>query len=513
MKKKILSMALAILLVAQCTSCSSMGTADEEPFVSEIDFNEDPITITYMTIGDKPTNGQTEEVIASLNRILEKKINAKLDIYYIGWNDYLNNYNNTLSDGSVDIDLVGTGADWLDTWLNAKKGYYLPLSEEMLEKYCPKTYHDVTSYQWDKCRYNGTIYCIPENGYTQWTNHGFIYRGDIADKCGVGEIDNWSELTRYMRYVAVNYPEMIPWDADGTNTIITLGYLTSVLKYVPIYEVGTYGLWGAYASDMSTIASPYYEGDDFIRFAELMKEWNNIGVWRNDLGNAQDNREEFFAGISAVEQQHTEQFYKEIKPAMEINQPDSDVRFFWFGKESGNISRTSILHGAMAVYSGSKNPERALMVYELLRNDPECYRLIRYGIEGRQYSLDNSGMIDKPSGYNYDRDNFVVNFWWGRRDSLELPDVGYAWEDYYNLLDVYEHVAIDYPWDGIQFIDDDTADELQDVLAVCDKYIPEITYARYDVSPEEEVAAFRAALKEAGFEKVTNKFQAILDSH
>jgi maltose-binding protein MalE len=510
-KKKLLSIVSVIILVFLCVSCGKKDFG-EAPFgIYEIDFSEEPVTITYLIIGNKPTNGQTEAVIEKLNKKLRKKINAQLDVYYISWDDYLTNYNYTLDAGEAGIDLVGTGTDWLDTWPNVMKGNFYPLTEEMLRKYCPGTYSDVTPNQWNKCSYEGNIYFIPENNYSQWTNHGFIYRGDIADKAGIGNIESWQELTDYMEYVADYYPEMIPWDADGKNTIITLGYLMSASSYAPIYELGTYGLWGAYQSDMRKIISPYYEGDELVEFAKLMKKWDSIGVWRKDFSLSENNEDEFYAGITAATQHHTQNYYTEIKPLMEIEQPDSDVRFYWFGTESANLMKTSIMHGAMAVYAGSKNPERALMAYDLLRNDEECYRLIRYGIEGSQYIVNKEGMLERPSGYNYDRDNIVLNFWWGRRDEMEVPDSEFSWADYYKLVDGYANVAIDYPWDGIPFMTADTEEEIKPILEVCDKFIPEITYAKYSCTPEEEVELFRNALKEAGFEKVTFKLQKILN--
>ncbi len=511
MRKKLVSITLVFIMVFFCLSCGKRGSKDAAFPGSDINFDEPPVTITYLTIGDKPTNGRTEEVIDKLNKILLKKVNAKLDVYYVGWNDYLNNYNKTLSEGEVDIDLVATSTDWLDAWPNAVKGNFYPLTEEMLRRNCLMTYSNIGRGQWEKCSYDGNIYFIPENEYSQWTNHGFIYRGDIADEMGNGNIGSWGDLTAYFQYVLLNYPEITPWDADGKNTIITLGYLMSETPYLPIYEVSTYGLWGAYSMDTDKIVSPYYEGDDLITFAKLMKKWDYMGVWRNDLSAAGDNESEFYQGITSVVQHHTQYYYSEVRPTMELNKPDTEARFFWFGKESANLMRTSINHGAMAVYAGSKNPERALMVYDLIRNDEECYRLMRYGIEGVQYKISKDGMLEKPSGYNYDRDSIVLNYWWGRRDELEVPDSEFSWGDYYELVDSYEHVAVDYPWDGIPFASADFGEDLQKVLEVCDKYIPEITYAEYTCTPEEEVAVFRKELKNAGFEKITYKLQKILD--
>ena len=354
---------------------------------------------------------------------------------------------------------------------------------------------------------------IPENEYTQWINHGFIYRKDLAKEAGIEKISSWNDLDRYFRYVKLAYPQMIPWDSDGKNVIPTLGYLMSKQEYIPIYELSTYGIWGAYSDNMKEIVSPYYEGDEFIEYARLMKSWNDLGVWREDFDLSGDNNEEFFNGVASVVQHHTQYFFTDIKPTMEVMLPESDADFFWFGSENGNLLKTSILHGAMAVYKGSENPERALMVYDILRNDPKCYRLLRYGIEGTQYTVNQQGMMEKPSGYNSERDSFVLNFWWGRRDDLEIQDSSYSWNDYYDLVDVYNRNAKPYPWDSVPYATEEILQEIKPIVEVFDEYLPLIAYGHYDVTPEEEVEQFRQALREKGMERVTLKLQSILNSY
>ena len=82
MRVRIFTSLIVLVMLITCAAC---GT-------KEIDYTKNPVTITYLTIGEKPSNGRTEEVIKELNSILEKEVNARLDIYYIPWKDYLENY-------------------------------------------------------------------------------------------------------------------------------------------------------------------------------------------------------------------------------------------------------------------------------------------------------------------------------------------------------------------------------------------------------------------------------------
>jgi putative aldouronate transport system substrate-binding protein len=72
---------------------------------------------------------------------LMEKVNAKLDIYWIEWTDYLTNYNLTLAANDGSVDLVGTATTWLDAWPNAKRGAFLELTEDMLKQMRLKLTH------------------------------------------------------------------------------------------------------------------------------------------------------------------------------------------------------------------------------------------------------------------------------------------------------------------------------------------------------------------------------------
>ena len=207
MKKKFLASALAASMVGtmfasmpafaeeESSSAAAEATTGEVPNYddvwaekwADVDTSEH-VVINYMTTGDAPTNDATQKMLDELNAILTEKVNAELQIYYIGWTDYLSNYNLTLARMDGSVDLVGTGTDWLDAWPNAKNGAFLELDEEMLAKYAPVTYETVPQEDWDLCKYNDNIYLMPEDNYAQWTNHGFAYRLDWAKEAGLEDL-------------------------------------------------------------------------------------------------------------------------------------------------------------------------------------------------------------------------------------------------------------------------------------------------------------------------------------
>ena len=553
MKKRVLALFLATTMAAGLTACGgssdTAATAAKEPAAeagaetdaaeeggeaaatgdawdawSEVDTSEH-VVINYMTTGDKPSGelaATVDAALAELNDILTEKINAELQIYYISWTDYLSNYNLTLAQMDGSVDLVGTASDWLDAWPNAKNGAFLELSEEMLQTYAPKTWASVSPEHWELCKYDGEIYLMPEDNYAQWINHGFIYRMDWAKEAGLADgVQSWEDLTTYFKYVKETYPDITPWDSDGTQYgQMAGGWITSHSDYVSIDGISANAMWGGTKDDLYTIYSPYMtETDSLVEYAKMMKEWDEIGVWQTDVLNntASTNRDDYRVGKVAAEQHHTQTWTDLVSHTTQNTiydtDEDAETGFFYFGQETGNVVALNITHGAMAVSAGSENPERALMVYDMIRNDPECYQLLCYGQEGVSWEKTDNGMKTTPEGYNADTQNVngVTNFWWGRNDDLEIRDASRNWEKIDALYAEYDSKKIDYPYGQFILNNDNIQSYIANINEIYTNYMKQISFGKYSGTAEEIVAEFQQALKDAGIDIVTEEIQRQID--
>ena len=503
------------------TTAASTDTAAAAD-AAAIDTSEH-VVITYMVTGDKPSNTATDDMLEKLNAILTEKVNAELAIYYISWTDYLSVYNLTLAQMDGSVDLVGTATDWLDAWPNVKNGAFLELPDDMLATYAPQTWASVSPEHWDMCRYNGDIYLMPEDNYAQWTNHGFIYRKDWAKEAGLANgCHSWEDMTTYFEYVTANADALgikYAWDSDGTQYAqMGNGWIASHTDYVAVDGLCTGALWGGTKDDLFTITTPVMtETDSLVAYAEMMKKWDEMGVWPTDVLNntAAQNRDEYRVGQVAAEQHHT-QTWTDLCSATSTNtiyadDADAETGIFYFGEESGNVVALSITHGAMAVSAASKNPERALMVYDLLRNDPECYKLLNYGEEGRQYAVDGNGFKIEADGYDSTNDAITTNWWWGRNDDIELRDGTRNWDAIDALYKEYDAKKIDYPYG--QFIPD--VDSIQSYIDNCNEvytnYMKQISFGKYQGSAADIVAEMQAALEQAGIQTVADELQKQMD--
>ncbi len=502
--KKLVSLMLALLMLLSCIPAMA----------AEIDTSKH-VVITYLVTGDKPTN-RTDEVLAEINKILTEKVNAELEVYWIEWTNWQTNYNLALATQDGDIDLIGTATDWLDAWPNIQKGAFKVLTEEMLQTYAPQTWANVPAANWDLCKYEGDIYLIPEDEYSQWTNHGFMYRGDWAKEAGLENgVHSWEDLAVYFQYIKDNKEGVIPWDANGNGSSycpqVAGGWQASKVGDIAIEGFPVALFFGDSKEDPYTLSRYYIEGDELVAFATEMKKWADAGYWRTDVLNyTGDVAKEMEEGLTGAHQHHTQTWTGE-RTTMEEKQPGSDLGFFWFGEEMDNIVGLNITHGAMAVAETSKNPERALMVYDLLRNDPEIYRLMQYGIEGDMYTLDEEGYIVRPEGWDDGTMGVSLNWWWGRRDELELRSSDRDWEAIDALYADYEAVKINYPYGRVVFELGAIQMYLDNLSNVYNTYMPRIVFGLMD-DPAAFVAEFREQLQAAGIEMVMEEVQRQIDA-
>ncbi|WP_395819455.1 ABC transporter substrate-binding protein, partial [Devosia sp.] len=288
--------------------------------VAGVQAQDAPTEITMLTLGNKPTNGRLEAMLEKLNERLLQQANAKLDLFYIEWADWQTQYNVQLLSGDDNVDLIATATDWLFGWENAEKGAFLPLSEEMLKAHAPKTWAQVEADgHWDLTKLNGRIYFMPEDNYTQYTNHGFFYRGDWAREAGFenGEITKFEDFTKYFEWVKANKPDVYPWDASNSASkdLVLSAYVQNNTDLQTLQQVtaGNFFIYQTRAADPYKITSYLIEGDELLAAAELAKKWNEIGVWREDAMNYDgETREEFYAGRSGADQHHTQTYLTQI---------------------------------------------------------------------------------------------------------------------------------------------------------------------------------------------------------
>ncbi len=518
--KKAVSFILALAMIGSATACSSGGGNSAAPAggkassgAAKVDTSKH-VKIGMLVLGDKPTNGRMEAAIAEENKLLTKKANAEISLKYIEWADWQSKYQLALASGDSSIDLIITATDWLYAWQSAQKGAFLPLTQDMLSTYAPQTWKAVPKEDWADCTKDGKIWFIPEDQYTQWTNHGMFYRGDWAKQAGITKITKFEQLGDYFAAVKKNHPGVVPWDVSAPNNLSGLypGYIESNTQDVAMLgmDVGNYQIFYYDKSNPYKVVCPVLDSSAFVDFAKLMKQWGDAGYWRSEVLNYTGDTESLMmAGKSGSHQHHTQTFLGD-RVKMDQKQSGSDLQFYYWGMENKNFNKDLDTHGAMAISANSINPERALMVYDLIRNDKDIYYLHNHGIEGKDYVVSSDGKLGYPKGYDPTKDALGTNFWAGRMDKYE-PDNVTDWSGKHALYDELKGAAGKYALGKFAFKPDSVSSEMAAISDVCNTFIPSIAYGKGG-DPEQAVTKFRSALKKANIDKVMAEIQKQLDA-
>ncbi|MDR3148140.1 MAG: ABC transporter substrate-binding protein [Treponema sp.] len=472
--------------------------------------------ITMLLLGNKPTNGRADAAVAEINKIVGPRIGVELRTEYVEWADWQNQYQLRMASGDPNLDLIITATDWLYAWEISRRGGFYPLTPELLQKNAPKTWAAIPQSHWDICSENGKIWFIPEDQYSQYTNHGMYWRKDWATEGGLTSVSTFEDLEKYWDIVKRNHPDAYPWDVNGAE-YRDMGLITAYIQEKrPVQTIigvatGNYGIFQYNTNDPYTVVSYYMDGNDMIEAAKVFDRFAKKGFWREDVLNYRgETRNLLLAGLSGSDQHHT-QTYIGLREQMDKEQPGSELQMYWWGMENNNVNKDLLTHGAMAINGASRNVEKALQLYDLLRNDKQIYLLYNYGIEGKDYVVRSDGSFSRPEGFNSTTDSLDTNFWAGRMDTFE-PVWDTWWSGRSAFVDHLNTFALEYPLEKFSFDNTKVAAEMAAVGDVCATYIPSIHFGKTS-NPEKAVADFRAALRAAGYDKVKAEIQAQLTAY
>lgn len=384
--KKILQKSTALLLTAAMmlgvgmTGCSGpSGAGASTGAGSGSNGNNDTsqkVDLTMYVVGDKPN--QFDTVMQKFNEKLSKKLNAKLSVNWIGWGDYANKYPLLLSSGES-FDLIYT-ATWLNFYQQAQKGAFMAL-DTLLPKYAPKSWEQTSAIARKEATVNGKIYCLP-SGKSTYNAYGPIVRGDLMKKFNMTSITNFDDMEKYLENVKKYEPDMQPYDLFSQGSELDDLYMFTYGLYPLTGNCGSIYWIDPNAEHPKVIAKQDWE--KMPEFLNKMKSWCNKGFWTK---SALSNKDSLMTqnGKAAMKVHNIDTW-----SGLYIKDPKWDFQYFNIVKQNETLSYAQ---DAMAIPNSSKNPERALMLLELLRTDEDMYNAFTYGVEGVNYKKESDGTV------------------------------------------------------------------------------------------------------------------------
>jgi putative aldouronate transport system substrate-binding protein len=361
---------VVLALLALIPGCSK-GKQEAGKGLKDLDTSKPVEVIMYYT-GDEPA--RQKELWDNFNTLSKAKLNTTLRINMLPQGEYRTKYPLIFASGEV-FDL-SYAATWLNFAQLAKRGSFMAL-EELAPNSAPRTYARQTPTAISQATVDGHLYALPSL-YPTYSAYGPVYRADLLKGTDWdGKMETFADMERYLALVKANRPDIEPFQVYSGG---------SEADDLYIYNNGIFPLKGS-TGDFLFIdpAQPnpriftYYEWDKTKDFLAMMDRWNKAGYFpKSGLADV-DGGFKMRDGKAAlyIHNIDTWEGYYRLRP-------DWDVRYSNFVTDISNMAFTQ---DACVVANTSRNPERALALWDLILSDEEVYRAFYYGIEGLTYKI------------------------------------------------------------------------------------------------------------------------------
>lgn len=241
--------------------------------------------------------------------------------------------------------------------------------------------------QWKQTKIDGKIYMIPYTNKEASSEFLVMIRGDLREKYNIPEVTDEASYLNYLEVIAENETEVFGYAAGGSDGT---GFLLTLMEYGKSGKKGIAlnGNYFGYYIDMEAteesgtpVISHVTEDEELMEAYKLMASLREKGVWsQNAMSNATTVDEAFENGISASYIKGPLSIAQEYAKVNKLH-PEWKLEIVDIYTDNPNYSNTVLANG-MAIHATSENPERALMVLDLLRYDKELNDLTTLGIEG-----------------------------------------------------------------------------------------------------------------------------------
>lgn len=493
--------ALLMALMLGLTACGSGGGSDnssksgDSSTDGKIDTSKE-VKVTMHVMGDPPTDSTPLE---ELSKKMKEEVNADFEIVCLGWDNSA--FDLLFSSGEA-FDLVYVGAGSYASYV--RDGSLLPL-KELLPEYAPESWKNTPETAWKQAEIDGEIYAVP-NRFTEFIPSGIEYRGDWLKKYNMDELASIEDMEKYFDNV-IKEENITPFEPDtGWNAYYMVDlFLNTTKNWIIPSEVVT-GLGIAAALDKpEEIFAPAFT-DEFMDFAKRMKEWDTKGYWSKDVLSTTANPSgDFLAGKTAAYINHAQGYIGTYGSVLE-SLPDCDPLFYCFSEAEKKIPQQPALANSTAISRTSENPERSLMVLDLLLNDKEINNLCQYGIKGKNYDIDAEGCITRPESFDESKDLYSIGTWALNVDEFCLPST----LDHPEKAEInaeLKSISYESPYVSVPFDASDISNEVAAVNQVNSQLGTQIMFGKVD-DPEAAVEEYREQLKAAGIDTIVEEYNA-----
>lgn len=490
-----------VLVVSACSGNNAKNNAEpakenaatNKPAASEdataSDLKPYKISLVY------PGTPQTDEkkVEEALNKLLTEKINATIDLMPIDWGAWDDKVNLMIA-SREEVDIIFT-AQWNGHAKNVGKGAFIELGD-LIDKYGQGIKESLDPAFLDGAKINGKNYGVPTNKELAAAG-GIVYRKDIADELGIdmSNVKTPQDLDAVYAIVKEKKPEMTP-------LYTTAGTFNS--HFFANYDfLGDSTIPGAILKDQdATTVAAVEQIDRYKEYLNLTRDFFKKGYINEDAATTQ---------VSSGDAWKAGTVFSTIEPM----KPGKDAEIASAAGLTGKLAQiimtektvaTSETAGSMlGISSTSKDPDRAMMLINLLHTDKEINNLLNFGIEGDHYTRNGEIMTATGNTANYNPGsawmfgNQFLNYVWDTED----PDKWAKFKEFNQNAKVS-------PALGFVFDSEPVKAEVGAIANVIKQYQKALETGSVDV--DKVLPEYEEKLKAAGVDKVVAEKQKQFDA-
>jgi putative aldouronate transport system substrate-binding protein len=436
----------------------------------------------YYPVASAPGADQ-QKVNGEINKYLKEKINATVELKPLTFDEYEPRLNTIMAAGEA-FDIAWSSKGWLLNYQpNIDKGAFTELTDEMIEQYAPEARANIPDKFWpDMKATDGKVYGFPIYQVSAKTKSVVVQKRFI-DKYNldVSTIKTYKQLEPFLKQIKEGDPDVIPFGMAANSWGL----------YTNPEDVAADGLAINYKKDDPTyqINTELNQLNEKREYFKTMYEWNKAGYINEDAPIIQNINDLKGKGNVAVALEFTS---KPGGEAEEMNINGGNEVVYIPLSESYFTGIASAMH---VISKTSQNPERALMLVNLLNTDKYLYNLICYGIEGVHYTKKDADYIEQipDSGYAPNVDWVFGNQFNAYLKPSQTPDV---WE---RTVKLNEEAVVSAAY-GFSMNEENIKSELANLEAAKKEY--RVTLETGAIDPDTILDKYIEKLKASGAEKV-----------
>lgn len=329
--------------------------------------------------------------------------------------------------------------------------------------------------------------------------YGFLIDKEMAQRnnIDIDSLHSFSDMEAAFETIKANEPGVTP--VIGTEVTYAAEYL------IPGADMLTDGLGALlnYGDDLTVIN--LYASDEYMEMAKMTRNWFEKGYISEDVVTSGENARSYFKAGTAFACLST------LKPGYAFKESKS------IGKEMVQVgvmpptTNTTVVQSIQwTIPESTDYPEKAMQMLNLMYSDEKVMNLLAWGVEGEDYDVLDSGLIDYPEGVTGENSEYNLNAGWmfGNQFISHVwnGDSPTIWEE----TDTFNKNAKMSNAFGFSYDSSNVKNELAACSNVVSEYAVSLTSGLVD--PETAIPEFVKKLETAGIDKIIAEKQAQLDA-